>query len=81
MSAYVDIPADMLTKGQGFSKVQHLCALIGLTLVVTKQPSTHASCSGGREQCSDDVHFMIRYEEDDGDCGLRRQEEESKNER
>ena len=47
--------ADMLTKRLGFSKVQHLCALIGLTLVVNKQPSTHGSCSGGREPCSDGV--------------------------
>ena len=50
-----DNVVDMLTKRLGFSKVQHLCALIRLTLVVNKQPSTHGSCSGGREHCSDDV--------------------------
>ena len=45
----------MLTKRLGFSGAQHLCALIGLTLVVNKQPSTDGSCSAGREHCSDDA--------------------------
>ena len=36
-----DNVADMLKKRLGFSKVQHLCALMGLTLVVNKQPISH----------------------------------------
>ena len=53
-----DNVADMLTKRLGFSKVQNLCALIGLTLVVNKQPSTHGSCSGGRKHCSAEVEWL-----------------------